>query len=279
MTLKFVVMSDLHVMPRGELSMTLDTGARLEQAVNAVVERYADADFCILAGDLADLGQPQAYEHLKAIIARLPIPVHITLGNHDNRPAFLDVFGADFAIETGKVDKVIDIKGYRIILLDSSEPGRVDGVLEAAQLDWLRARLAEALDRPVIVVLHHNANALHIRSDDIRILEPAAFIEALKTHPDIRQVIAGHVHVTSTASWHGMPFTTLAGGHYSVSFNVDQPEAPIRRIDGPGQMAVVIGTPDRTTVLFDDFIDGNATIGMIEGPRVHKAAAPRAAAE
>ena len=273
MTLKFVVMSDLHLMPKGELSMTLDTGARLEEAVNAVVERYADADFCILAGDLADLGQPQAYEHLKAIIARLPIPVHITLGNHDRRPAFLEVFGDDFAIETGKVDKVIDIKGYRIILLDSSEPGRVDGVLEAVQLDWLRARLAEAMDRPVIVVLHHNANALHIRSDDIRILEPAAFIAALKTHPDIRQVIAGHVHITSTASWHGLPFTTLAGGHYSVSFNVDQPEAPIRRIDGPGQMAVVIGTPDRTTVLFEDFIDGNATIGMIEGPRVVRQAA------
>ena len=274
MTLKFVVMSDLHLMPKGELSMTLDTGARLEEAVNAVVERYADADFCILAGDLADLGQPQAYEHLKAIIARLPIPVHITLGNHDRRPAFLDIFGNDFAAaETGKVDKVIDIKGYRVILLDSSEPGRVDGVLEGVQLDWLRARLAEALDRPVIVVLHHNANALHIRSDDIRILEPAAFIAVLKTHPDIRQVIAGHVHITSTASWHGLPFTTLAGGHYSVSFNVDQPEAPIRRIDGPGQMAVVIGTPDRTTVLFEDFIDGNATIGMIEGPRVVRQAA------
>jgi Icc protein len=271
MTLKFVVMSDLHVMPKGELSQTLDTGTRLEQAVDAVIDRYGDADFCILAGDLADLGQPEAYEYLKAIIARMPIPVHITLGNHDRRPAFLDAFGASYAnAETGKVDKVIDIKGYRIIVLDSSEPGRVDGVLEDVQIAWLQARLAEATDRPVIVVLHHNANALHIRSDDIRMLEPAAFIAALKTHPDIRQVIAGHVHVTSTATWHGLPFTTLAGGHYSVSFNVDQPEAPIRRIDGPGQMAVIIGTPDRTTLLFDDFIDGNATVGVIEGPIVRK---------
>ncbi|MDB5589423.1 MAG: hypothetical protein JWP26_4393 [Devosia sp.] len=274
MTLKFVVMSDLHLMPQGELSMTLDTGARLEQAVDAVIERYGDADFCILAGDLADMGQPAAYEYLKTIIARLPIPVHITLGNHDRRPAFLDVFGADFAdAETGKIDKVIDIKGYRIIMLDSSEPGRVDGVLEDDQIDWLHARLAEALDRPVIVVLHHNANALHIRSDDIRLLEPDAFIGALKTHPDVRQVIAGHVHITSTATWRGLPFTTLAGGHYSVSFVVDEPEAAIRRIDGPGQMAIVLGTPDRTTVLFDDFIDGNASFGIIEGPRVHKTAA------
>lgn len=258
MTLKFVVMSDLHVMPHGELSVTLDTGARLEQAVDAVIARYGDADFCILAGDLADLGQPAAYERLKTILARLPIPVHITLGNHDDRVAFLSVFGDGFIAETGKVDKVVDAKGYRIVLLDSSEPGRVDGVLSDAQVGWLRARLAEAIDRPVIVILHHNANALHLESDNIRMLEPDAFIAALKTHPDIRQVIAGHVHLTSTATWRGLPFTTLAGGHYSVS--VDQPNVPMRWLSGPGQMAFVIGTEDRTTVLFDDFIDGNAEI-------------------
>lgn len=262
MTLKFVVMSDLHVMPQGELSMTLDTGARLEQAVAAVVARYGDADFCVLAGDLADLGQPSAYERLKSIIANLPIPVHITLGNHDDRAAFLTVFGDGFIAETGKVDKVIDIKGYRVILLDSSEPGRVDGVLQAGQVEWLRARLAEAVDRPVIVILHHNANALHIESDSIRILEPDAFINALKTHPDIRQVIAGHVHLTSTAIWRGLPFTTLSGGHYSCT--VDQPNVPMRRLAGPGQMAFVLGTEDSTTVLFDDYIDGNEEI-FVEG--------------
>lgn len=262
MTLKFVVMSDLHLVGEGALSMTLDTSDRLERAVDAVIDRYSDADFCILAGDLADHGEAVAYERLKSIVARLPIPVHITLGNHDDRPTFLSVFGEHFAAETGKVDKVIDVKGYRVIMLDSSEPGRVDGVLEPAQIDWLRARLAEAMDRPVVVVLHHNANALHINSDLIRMLEPTAFIAALKTHPDVRQVIAGHVHLTSTALWHGLPFTTLAGGHYSVGFNIDQPGEAFPRLTGPGQMAVVIGTPDRTTVLFEDFIQHSDDISV-----------------
>ena len=44
MTLKFVVMSDLHLLPEGELSMTLDTAARLEQAIETVISRHADAD-------------------------------------------------------------------------------------------------------------------------------------------------------------------------------------------------------------------------------------------
>ena len=108
MTLKFVVMSDLHLMPEGEVSMTLDTAARLEAAVNAVNARYGDADFCVLAGDLADLGQAAAYERLKTIFGRLEIPVHVTLGNHDDRPTFLDVMGAEYAAETGNVDKVIE---------------------------------------------------------------------------------------------------------------------------------------------------------------------------
>jgi 3',5'-cyclic AMP phosphodiesterase CpdA len=263
MTLKFIVMSDLHLVPEGELSLTLDTAARLENAVEAVNARYGDADFCVLAGDLADRGDAASYRRLQSLVEKLTIPTFITLGNHDDRPTFLDIFGADYAAETGKVDKFVDIKGYRIILLDSSEPGRVDGVLTEEQIGWLRARLDEAAAMPVIVILHHNANALHIESDDIRILDEGPFLDALRTHPDIRQVIAGHVHLTSVATYRGVPFTTLAGGHYSVSFNVDQPSAPFRRITGPGQMAVVIGTEDRTTVLFEDFIDGNEEIVLV----------------
>jgi 3',5'-cyclic AMP phosphodiesterase CpdA len=263
MTLKFIVMSDLHLVPEGELSLTLDTAARLEQAVEAVNGRYGDADFCVLAGDLADRGEAAAYRRLQTIVDRLEIPVFITLGNHDDRGTFLNVFGGHYAAETGKVDKVIDAKGYRVILLDSSEPGRVDGILTEAQIGWLRARLDEAAGMPVIVVLHHNANALHIRTDDIRLIEAGPFLEALANHPDVRQVIAGHVHITLTATYRGMPFTTLAGGHYSVSFNVDQPTLPVRRISGPGQMAVVIGTEERTTVLFEDFIDGNEEIVLV----------------
>ena len=170
---------------------------------------------------------------------------------------------ADWADETGCVNHVIDVKGYRVIVLDSSEPGRVDGVLEPVQIDWLTARLAEVPDRPVIVVLHHNANASHIAADKIKLIHDAPFLTALKTHPDIRQVIALHVHLTSTAVYHGIPFTTLAGGHYSVSFNVDAPDQPFRALTGPGQMAVVIGLPHATTVLFEDFIDGNMEVAEL----------------
>lgn len=262
MILKFIVLSDLHVVPEGQVSVTLDTGARLEQALEAINARYGDADFCVIAGDLADEGEAPAYIRLKRILDRMPIPVYLTLGNHDDRSSFLSIFGAGEIGATGKIDRVIDAKGYRIILLDSSEPGRVDGVLSTGQIEWLRLRLAEAIDRPVIVIIHHNANALHVESDDIRIVDASPFLAALKTHPDVRQVIAGHVHLTSTAVWQGIAFTTLAGGHYYCT--VDQPTVPMRRRDGPGQLAYVVGTSDSTTVHFDNYIDANSEIAVTE---------------
>ena len=261
MTLKIIVLSDLHLLAEGELSLGLDTAERLRIGVETINARHADADFCLIAGDLADLGEKVAYERLAAILADLTIPVHVTIGNHDNRPTFLQVFGADQAAETGFIDKVIDAKGYRIILLDSAiELGRHEGRLEQSQLDWLQARLLEAEDRPVIVVLHHHANPLRTDADQIVLQNGAAFAETLNMHPDVRQVIAGHVHYTSTAIWKGIPFTTLAGGHYSVSIPLGPPYATMERLSGPGQMAVILADPDHTLVHFDNYIDHHARL-------------------
>lgn len=258
MTLKIVILSDLHIVGEGELSHTLDTAERLRLGVAAINARHADADYCVLAGDLADLGKADAYERLKAILAELTIPCHITLGNHDDRPVFLSVFGAEHAAETGCVDKVIDAKGYRVILLDSSEPGTHAGVLSDAQYDWLADRLDEAMDKPVIVILHHHANPLHMMVDRIILRDGARLANALAEHPDVRQVIAGHVHYTSTAFWRGIPFTTLAGNHYNVTIPMNG--APVEELDGPAQMAVVLADADQTLVHFDNYIDASPVI-------------------
>ncbi len=259
MTLKLVVLSDLHIVPEGETSLGLDTTARLMAGIAAINARHADADLVVIAGDLADLGDRASYLRLQDSLAALTVPLSITIGNHDDRPAFLDVFGADQAAETGFVDRVIDLKGYRIILLDSAiEHGRHDGRLEPAQLDWLTARLDDAEHRPVIVILHHHANPLRTAVDEIILQNGAEFADVLARHPDIRQVIAGHVHYTSTAIWKGIPFTTLAGGHYSVTIPLDGSEP--QRLWGPGQMAVVLGDADHTLVHFDNYLDGNAVL-------------------
>ena len=259
MTLKLVVLSDLHIVPMGETSLGLDTTARLRAGIAAINARHADADLVVIAGDLADEGDTASYLRLAATLPDLTPPLAMTIGNHDDRAAYLAVFGTDQAGPTGFVDMVRDIKGYRIILLDSAiVPGRHDGRLEPEQLDWLAACLAEAKDRPVIVVLHHHANPLRTAVDEIILQNGAELVAVLREHPDVRQVIAGHVHYTSTAIWHGLPFTTLAGGHYSVTIPLDGSEP--ERLSGPGQMAVVLGDQDQTLVHFDNYHDDHAVL-------------------
>ena len=254
-TFKLVVMSDLHLVPEGEVANGLDTADRLSRAVESVNANHADADACLLLGDLADRGERAAYERLRGITSRLTVPLLVTLGNHDDRPTFLDVFGRTHAAETGCVDLVLDVKGTRLIVLDSSEPGVVAGVLSAAQLTWLEARLAEARDRPVIVALHHHANLLSLPVDRIRLEQADAFVAILKTHRDVRQVIAGHVHLVTTGVWRGLPFTTIAGGHYSVTPHIPGTPGDQGRLEGPGQYGVVISDAEATLVHFHDFLD------------------------
>jgi 3',5'-cyclic AMP phosphodiesterase CpdA len=263
--LKFLVLSDLHLVDEHETSHGLDTHLRLAKAVEWINSRHGDADFCVLAGDLADIGFKGAvapYARLKSLLSRLSVPCHITIGNHDNRDIFLSVFGENLRAETGCIDKVIDAKGHRVILLDSVlEHGNHShgGQLSARQLDWLKARLAEH-SGPVVVVLHHHANPLHVRVDRIILENGQAFVDVLKTHDDIRQVIAGHVHFTSCGVWQGIPFTTLAGNHYNVTVPLDSAEK-VDRLWGPAQMAVVLGDADQTLVHFDNYLDGNPVLG------------------
>jgi len=258
--LKFIVLADIHLVPEGQLSHGLDTNDRLNQTIDFVNANHSDADYVIFAGDLADRGEVAAYERFETAIARLNVPTYLTLGNHDHRPTFLSHFGAEFADETGNVNHVIDKKEHRVIVLDTSDPEAGGaGVLEQSQLDWLQARLDEAEDTPVIIVLHHNITRLHTQNDFIILRDNEAFGNIVGTHPDVRQVISGHVHMTTAGSYKGIPFCTLAGCHYSIepvleSLSGPLP-APVARREGPGQIAVVLADEHATIVHMENVID------------------------
>jgi 3',5'-cyclic-AMP phosphodiesterase len=252
--MKFVVHSDLHLGPAGAAVNGLDPAARLAAAVQAIIRDHADADFVAIAGDLADLGDVAAYELLRDLLAPLPMPCHITLGNHDDPAAFLSVFGQGLSHPEGRVSKALDLDGYRVILLDTTTPGTHGGALCAGRRDWLAARLDEAADRPVIVVMHHHANRLSLPVDAIPLADGAGFAQLLRRHPDVRMVIAGHVHLTTSGLWHGVPMTTLAGSHYSVNAHLPGMAGSQLRLEGPAEMALVLADADGVTVHFQHYL-------------------------
>ena len=72
--MKFVILTDTHLVPAGRRLYALDPAARLAAAVELINRDHDDLTFVIVTGDLAHWGEQGAYEALKDRLAALPSP-------------------------------------------------------------------------------------------------------------------------------------------------------------------------------------------------------------
>lgn len=267
--MKLIVLSDIHVDAPDARQKYPDNLARLKAAIDRINTAHDDADLIVFAGDIADRGKFIApYELFKDALSELRPPFAITLGNHDARESFVEVFGTAHCDENGYIQSVHDLNGTRVIVLDSASDlpapegfrGARDprGQLCARRLEWLKTRLQQAASQPVIIVLHHPPLQLKISSDVMALQEPDALIDLLTHHGNVRHVISGHIHMTTTAFHRGIPFTTIAGNSTTTSEDFGRAENKCRRT-GPAQMAVVLSDAAQTTVHFDNYVDAHPT--------------------
>ena len=267
-TLKFIVLADLHIVPEGELSNSLDTNARLIQSIEFINKNHDDADFVIFAGDLADNGEIESYHRLKKTCKLLKLRKYFTLGNHDIRQNFLKVFNQTITMNNGNLDHSIDTKNHKVLIIDSSHPPYKDpGLIEDSQLSWIKKELNEANDKPVIVVLHHNFVYSHVKAGNMILENNLEFSELLMhSNCEIRQVISGHIHMTTSGYFKGLPFTTFSGSHYIIEPTLNYIDGrikpPVPRREGPGQIAVVISDKESTVIHMENFIDRHLTMAQ-----------------
>ena len=217
--LKLVVLSDIHLRQPGKMTRGLDTTLRFRSALNHIQNKHLDADLCLFAGDIADCAEPKSYELFDEVRKDLPLTQYVLLGNHDDRPTYLKYAQDPMVDAHGFVQGSLDIKGHRILMIDSSEPGKLRGEICELRLSWIREQLEEAsqLDLRVILVLHHNPCALQMPVDTYRLAEPEKLLEVLTNSPaKIIQLIAGHCHISTAGSWGGIPCATISGNQHSV---------------------------------------------------------------
>ena len=118
--MKLIQLSDFHFVPPGIRLLGLDPRARLEAAIADINRHHGDAELCLLTGDLADHGAPEAYDALRETLAALQLPWRLTIGNHDNRAAFLRAFPEAPHDENGFIQSVVSTDAGPVILLDRS---------------------------------------------------------------------------------------------------------------------------------------------------------------
>jgi Icc protein len=250
---RFVHLTDTHVMAGGGWKFrpgypAFDTEQSLRRVVEAVRSLDPPPDFAVLGGDLAspDLldrtvvltsaEYEPSYRLLKDILSRLPCPVHVLLGNHDDRVAFNRVL-LDGTLAPGVPHCFsFDHGGYHFIGLDSHEPGQARGFLDSGQIEWLRDNLRRHRDQPAIVFVHHHPWPLGLEwIDGMRLRNGDELIAALHEHAGVRWLICGHVHLDQAVQRGGLTMLTTP----STCLQLSRVSQTAKALPGPPAFRIV----------------------------------------
>jgi Icc protein len=224
----------------------IDTVARFEAALDRLARMDPAPQALVLTGDLADLGEPEAYRRLRALIEpvaeRMGAQIVWCMGNHDERAAYSrELFGAE---SDEPQDRAYDVAGLRIVSLDTSVPGWHHGELRDAQLAWLRDVLAAPAEHGTILALHHPPipSPMLPVAEVIELLHTDRLADVVRGS-DVRAILGGHYHYSAHSTFAGIPVSVA-----SATCNLSDP-APLGRfisaVDGNTSVNAVHVYADR----------------------------------
>ena len=195
----WALMGDIHIhADRGHNARGInmaDHFAAVRRELLALPQRPAGV---IAAGDLAfNSGEPGDYTTLNDLLKPLraaDIPVHLVLGNHDDREHLWAAFkGTKPAIPlvAGRHVAVLRTKFANWFLLDSLDKTLgVRGSFGEPQRAWLARELDANSKKPAILVAHHDAGEGKGSLQDAR-----EFLEIIRPRRQVKAFVFGHTHV------------------------------------------------------------------------------------
>jgi 3',5'-cyclic AMP phosphodiesterase CpdA len=260
-------LSDPHIRKKGQLSYgVVDTAAHLTAAIEFITTRLPALDALMVTGDLVDFGTAEEYDHFHELTAALNVPLLPIPGNHDERENFGRAFRNRVALPaSGHLSYVHDVGALRLVMLDSTVPGKAHGLMCEERLNWLDAALSREPQRPTLVSLHHPPFETGIRHMDVQNCQNAeAFAAVLLRHPQVLATVAGHIHRSITASFAGRPASIAPSPAHAVSLALDPDAPPTFHLEPPG-LHLHRWQPDATCA-FGRLVTHVVPIGAFPGP-------------
>jgi predicted phosphodiesterase len=236
-----------------------------------------DVDLTVIKGDIADRGLPEQFQAAARAFEAFVKPHHAFLGNHDhlalNQGREVDGYAL---LGQEPAPRSVDLAGFRLVLLDTTIPGRHEGAFGSERREWLADSLAESrrLDLPTLLFTHHQPvppehfdsypNSIGIAPED-----SLALFELLADAPHVKGVLIGHTHRNRIRRYPGcgdIPFAEVNNpkdypggfGHYRL-FADGSFRQEVRRT--PSERALHHST--RCRGLFDGFYQ-HFTLGSLE---------------
>ncbi|HVP10276.1 MAG TPA: metallophosphoesterase [Phycisphaerae bacterium] len=223
----WALVSDTHI--SGLLDRSV-RGSNMADNLAHVVEDIASAapSQVLFNGDLAYArGEEADYAAFRRLVSPLwdsATPVHLAVGNHDNRAGLLEAFSV--ATDPNVADKAVSavsVGGVDWLFLDSLEQGTlIRGSLGPQQLAWL-ARELDSSTAPAIVCLHHNPET----SSLVGLKDAQELIDIVLPRRRVKVLFFGHTHVFRIWQDDGLHFVNLPATGYRF-FSPDVPLGWVR---------------------------------------------------
>lgn len=192
---RIVQLTDLHLFCDRARLKNVPTWETLRDVCRHVKTHAGKWDLLVLTGDLAHDELAETYELLREELGDWLPRCRLVPGNHDNRAGLRTVFSDIVPATDEFISFAEDLSGWRILGIDSHQPGEVPGRIKPEQLDWLSRELKQHRDQPTLLFLHHPP--IPVNSpwlDKIGLENPEPFQQLIAEHPQIQAIITGHVH-------------------------------------------------------------------------------------
>lgn len=172
--------------------------ANLKASVAEVLSRTERPAGVIVSGDCAyTKGLKEDYQTLKPLLQPLveaQLPVHLLMGNHDDRVSVTEVLSrATSPAVASRFVSIQETPHANWFLLDSLDKvNSTPGLLGSEQLAWLGKELDARPGKPAIIVVHHNVIVPEGKTDAL--LDSNALMEILRPRRQVKVCIYGHTH-------------------------------------------------------------------------------------
>jgi 3',5'-cyclic-AMP phosphodiesterase len=217
--------SDTHLLGEGRsLYGKVPVEERLVAALQRLEASPVRPDALVFTGDLTDLGEPDAYRRLRAAVEpvaqRMGAELVWVMGNHDERAPYASLLFDEPETDAPQ-DRVHDIRGLRVISLDTTVPGYHHGELTAAQLDWLAGVLAEPAPHGSVLAVHHPPVPTPLEVMAVLELHDQPALAEVLQGSDVRVILGGHLHYSTHSTFAGIPVSVAAATCYTLDLGAD----------------------------------------------------------
>lgn len=252
-------LSDTHYLGgKRPLYGAVDTDRTLTRALEQLERSGTEPAAIVITGDLADLGEPDAYvrlrDELEPVADRMGSKIIWVMGNHDERGPFSSILLGGDADDVAPQDRIYDIDGLRIVALDSSVPGYHHGELTDEQLSWLEEVLAVPAAHGTLLALHHPPLPSPIEIMAIIELQQQQKLADVIRGTDVRGILAGHLHYSTHGTFAGVPVSVASATCYTI--DTSAPPETLLGVDGGQSINLVnvyAGTVTHSIVPIGDF--------------------------